>query len=110
MTRLGEAYFPQVSGPPACPGTNTKFFRIPFQLGLSMKRFSMADLERLWTTIPVSEDRAEGATALWKRYDLGARVTMHHTLNRLTAEGRIKRISRPMPNGGEFHLYYSAVE
>lgn len=74
-----------------------------------MKRFSMPDLERLWTTIPVSEDSAVGATEIWMRYDLGARATMHHKLNRLTAEGRIKRITRPIPNGGEVHLYYRAA-
>ncbi|MBR1282998.1 hypothetical protein JQ597_13210 [Bradyrhizobium sp. AUGA SZCCT0177] len=69
----------------------------------------MPELERLWTTIPNSEDSAaEGATEIWMRYDVGARATMHHTLNRLTAEGRIKRISRPIPNGGEVHLYYRA--
>ncbi|MBR1192046.1 hypothetical protein JQ634_03750 [Bradyrhizobium sp. AUGA SZCCT0240] len=68
----------------------------------------MADLERLWTTIPVSEDSAEGATEIWMRYDLGARATTHHKLNRLTAEGRIKRITRPIPSGGEMHLYYRA--
>jgi hypothetical protein len=70
----------------------------------------MADLKRLWTTIPVSEDKAEGATEIWKRYDLGARVTTHHNLNRLAAEGRIKRISRSRPSGGEVHLYYRAEE
>ena len=66
----------------------------------------MPEFERLWTIIPISEDRAEGATEIWVRYDLGARATMHHKLNRLTAEGRIKRITRPIPSGGEMHLYY----
>jgi hypothetical protein len=56
----------------------------------------MPDVERLWTAIPVNEDKAEGATEIWRRYDLGARSSLHHKLNRLAAEGRIKRISRPM--------------
>ena len=71
---------------------------------------SMSDVERLWTTIPVSEDKAESATEIWRRYDLWARSSLHHKLNRLAAEGRIKRISRAMPQGGEVHLYYRSAE
>ena len=63
----------------------------------------MPDAERLWKAIPVGEDKAEGATEIWRRYDLESRGRMHQKLNRLTAEGHIKRISRPMPNGGEVH-------
>jgi predicted transcriptional regulator len=70
----------------------------------------MPDVERLWTAIRVGEEKAEGATEIWRRYDLGSRTTTHRKLNRLTAEGHIKRISRLMPNGGEVHLYYRAAE
>jgi hypothetical protein len=66
----------------------------------------MTDVERFWTAIPVGEDKADGATEIWRRYDLGSRSSLHQKLNQLTAEGRIKRISRPMPQGGEVHLYY----
>jgi hypothetical protein len=37
----------------------------------------MPDVERFWTAIPVGEDKAEGATEIWRRYDLGSRTTMH---------------------------------
>jgi len=70
----------------------------------------MLDLERLWAAIPVGEENADGASEIWRRYDLGARATIHQNLNRLTAEGRIKRTSRPMPRGGEVHLYYRVPE
>ena len=70
----------------------------------------MPDAERLWTAIPVGVEKAESATEIWRRYALGSRTTMHQNLNRLTAEGHIKRISRPMPNGGEVHLYYRAAK
>ena len=70
----------------------------------------MPDVERLWTAIRVGEEKAEGATEIWRRYDLGSRSSLHQRLNRLTAEGRIKRISRPMPQGSKVHLYYRSAE
>jgi len=70
----------------------------------------MPDAERLWKAIPVGQDKAESATEIWRRYDLGARSSLQHKLIRMAAEGCIKRISRPMPQGGQVHLYYRAAE
>jgi predicted transcriptional regulator len=70
----------------------------------------MPDAERLWTAIPVGEDRAETAAEIWRRYDLGARDSMRQMLNQLTAEGRIKRKARPTPSGAKMYLYYRAAE
>jgi predicted transcriptional regulator len=70
----------------------------------------MPDAERLWTAIPVGEDKAEGATEIWRRYELGAQASMRQMLNQLTAEGRIKRKTRPMSNGTEAYLYYRPAE
>jgi predicted transcriptional regulator len=67
----------------------------------------MSDLERF---VPVGEDSAAPAAEIWRHYDLGARTTVRSKLNRLTAEGRIMRKSRPMPNGNEVYLYYRAAE
>ena len=69
----------------------------------------MPDAERLWTAIPLGEDRAEAAAEIWRRYDLGAKASMRQMLNQLTAEGRIKRKLRPMPNGIGMYLYYRAA-
>jgi predicted transcriptional regulator len=70
----------------------------------------MPDVERLWTAIPVGEEKAESATEIWRRYDLGARSSLQHNLIRLAAEGCIKRISRPLPQGSKVHLYYRVSE
>ena len=70
----------------------------------------MPDAERLWTAIPLGEDRAEAAAEIWRRYDLGAQSSMRQMLNQLTAEGRIKRKLRPMPNGTGMYLYYRAAQ
>jgi predicted transcriptional regulator len=70
----------------------------------------MPYVQRLWKAIPVGQDRAESATEIWRRYDLGARSSLQHKLNRLAAEGNIKRISRPMPQGGQMHLYYRSPD
>ena len=67
----------------------------------------MHDLERLCAAVPIGENNAEGATAIWMRYDLGARGTVQHRLNRLSVEGRIMRKSRPLRSGLK-HLYYRA--
>ena len=70
----------------------------------------MPDIERLWTAIPVGEDRAETAAEIWRRYDLGAPSSVRQRLNQLAAEGRIKRKVRPMPSGAKMYLYYRAAE
>ena len=70
----------------------------------------MPDAERLWKAIPVGEERAEAAVEIWRRYDLGAQGSMRRMLNQLTAEGRIKRRARPMPNGTEVYLYYRTAQ
>jgi hypothetical protein len=40
----------------------------------------MLDLERLWAAIPVGEENADGASEIWRRYDLGTRATIHQNL------------------------------
>jgi hypothetical protein len=70
----------------------------------------MPDAERLWTAIPVGEDRAQTAAEIWRRYDLGAHASMRQWLNQLTAEGRIKRKTHLMPSGTKVYLYYRAAE
>jgi predicted transcriptional regulator len=70
----------------------------------------MHDLEQLCAAIPVGEENAEGASEIWKCYDLGARSSVQYLLNQLTGNGRIKRKPGPLPNGGEVHLYYRVSE
>jgi hypothetical protein len=57
----------------------------------------MHDLERLCTAVPVGEKNAEGASEIWKRYDLGARSSVQYLLNQLAGKGRIKRKPGPPP-------------
>ena len=70
----------------------------------------MPDAEQLWKAIPVGEERAEAAAEIWRRYDLGALGSSRRMLNQLTVEGRIKRKTRPMPNGAKMYLYYRTAQ
>ena len=65
-----------------------------------------ADLNKLWTVIPVGEADAAAASAIWKRLGMYARPTIQHQLAVMADAGRIRRISRRMPMGGEVRLFY----
>ena len=65
-----------------------------------------ADLSKLWDVVPVGEANAAAASKIWKRLDMYARSTVQHELMWMADEGRIQRISRGMPMGGEVRLYY----
>lgn len=64
------------------------------------------DLSKLWDAVPVGEANAASASKIWKRLDMYARSTVQHELMSMADEGRIQRISRGMPMGGEVRLYY----
>ena len=64
------------------------------------------DMDKLWNVVPIGEANAAAASAIWKRLDMWARSTVHHTLFSMAEAGRIRRISRPMWMGGEVRLYY----
>ena len=65
-----------------------------------------ADLEKLWSVVPVGEANAVAASKIWKRLDMWARSTVQHELSWMADAGRIHRLSRGMPMGGEVRLYY----
>jgi len=65
-----------------------------------------ADLNKLWNVVPVGEANAATASKIWKRLDMYARSTVQHELSWMADAGRIYRISRCMPMGGEARLYY----
>ena len=65
-----------------------------------------ADLNKLWNAIPVGETNAGAASAIWKRLGMYARPTIRHQLTAMADAGRIHRISRSMPMGGEVRLFY----
>ena len=65
-----------------------------------------ADLNKLWTVIPVGETNAAAASAIWKRFGMYARSTIRQQLASMADAGRIHRISRSMPMGGEVRLFY----
>lgn len=65
-----------------------------------------ADLKKLWNVVLVGEANATAASKIWKRLDMFARSTVQHELSGMADAGRIQRISRGMPMGGEVRLYY----
>lgn len=64
------------------------------------------DLEKLWNLVPVGEANAAAASKIWRRLDMWARSTVQHELSWMADKGRIRRVSRGMPMGGEVRLYY----
>ena len=69
-----------------------------------------ADLTKLWSVIPVGETNAAAASAIWKRLGMYARPTIQHQLASMADAGRINRISRRMPMGGEVGLFYRIAD
>jgi hypothetical protein len=65
-----------------------------------------ADLNKLWSVIPVGETNAAAASAIWKRLGMYTRPTIQHQLTVMADAERIHRISRRMPMGGEVRLFY----
>jgi hypothetical protein len=65
-----------------------------------------SDLDKLWNVVPVGEANAAAASKIWKRLDMYARSTVQHELSGMAEAGRIHRLSRCMPMGGEVRLYY----
>jgi hypothetical protein len=65
-----------------------------------------SDLDKLWNVVPVGEANAAAASKIWKRLDMYARSTVQHELSWMAEAGRIHRLSRCMPMGGEVRLYY----
>ncbi|MDO9461687.1 MAG: hypothetical protein Q7N95_16455 [Alphaproteobacteria bacterium] len=68
------------------------------------------DLNKLWTAIPVGETNAAATSAIWKCFGMYARPTVQHQLTVMADAGRIHRISRSMPMGGEVHLFYRMAD
>jgi hypothetical protein len=65
-----------------------------------------SDLDKLWNVVPVGEANAAAASKIWKRLDMYARSTVQHELSWMAEAGRIHRLSRCMPMGGEVRWYY----
>jgi hypothetical protein len=65
-----------------------------------------SDLDKLWNVVPVGEANAAAASKIWKRLEMYARSTVQHELSGMAEAGRIHRLSRCMPMGGEVRLYY----
>jgi hypothetical protein len=65
-----------------------------------------ADLNKLWNVVPLGEANAAPASSIWKRMDMYARSTIQHQLSWMADVGRICRLTRGMPMGGEARLYY----
>jgi hypothetical protein len=64
----------------------------------------------LWNVIPVGETNAAAASAIWKRLGMYARSTIQHQRTSMVDAGRIHRISRSMPMGGEVRLFYRMAD
>jgi hypothetical protein len=66
----------------------------------------MIDLDELYRVVPISEENAETARQIWKRFGVWTVGGIRSHLNGLVASGRIVRIAKPRPDGGVVYFFY----